>query len=288
MQMELINKIPYNKLSLTDKLNIIKYYYERKDLDFIGLSDFLQVSERAIGRVLAEAKINTRRKNRYTVQEDFFRCIDNEEKAYILGLIYADGFVGDEHYNNIVLGLNDKELVESIAGILKFTGEVRKGKKGGFENSKETYVLNFSSEIMTSDLRGYGPYPNKSLTLTDLPNINDNLFKHFIRGYFDGDGSIILSRHTSYHKVAGVTKKYEYPSYIFMLLGTKQFLENVANKMELEHYQITKTKTEEIKCLRVCAKCDLKSLFNYLYGNSNLYLKRKYDKWLDVLSAFMM
>lgn len=281
-------KKPYNKLDEEEKKDIVKYYYQRKELDFLGLSNLLRVSERAISRVLLEANINTRRKNRYTLDDNFFHSIENEESAYILGLLYADGFVGDEHFNNVVLGLNDKELVEQVARIIGFTGEVRKGKKGGFENSKESFILNFSSEIMANDLRILGLYPNKSLSLEYLPHIDDSLFRHFIRGYFDGDGSIILSKHTSYYKSNGKTKRYEYPSYTFMLLGTNKFLINISNQINVNHFRIRDTKTEEIKCLSVNAKCELKYLFNYLYGESTIYLQRKYEKWLNVLSAFMV
>lgn len=286
--MPALKKLPYNRLNDSDKLSIVKNYYEKKDYDFMALSDFLGVSERAISRVLKEANINTRRKNRYTLNDNFFENVDNEEKAYILGLLYADGFIGDSHFNNIVLSLNDKELVDRVASAINFTGKVRKGKKGGFENSKESNVLNFSSEKMAGDLRKLGLYPNKSLTLVALPDIPNYLFRHFVRGYFDGDGSVILSHHTSYQKVAGNIKKYDYPAFTFMLLGTERFLLNVLDRMNIEHYKLTNTKTEAIKCLRVNAKCEIKDLFNYLYGDCNIFLQRKYDKWLNIMSAFMM
>lgn len=280
-------KLPYNKLSEKDKENIITVYYEKRKTCFKELSNLLNISERAISRILKEANINTKRLNRYRLNENFFSIIDTEEKAYILGLLYADGFIGDEHFNNIVLGLKDKELVEKVAKVIEYDGEIRKSKKGGFENSKESYVLNFSSRIMANDLRRLGLYPNKSLTLTKLPNIYDNLFRHFARGYFDGDGSIILSKHTSYHEVNKKIKKYEYPSYCFILLATGKFLTNIINKMEIEHYKITSTRTAEIKQLRINAKCEFYNLFNYLYGDSKIYLQRKYNKWLEIMSAFI-
>ena len=281
-------KKPYDKLNDTDKNSIIESYYTRKDLGFSQLSNLLKVSERAVSRVLKEASINTKRLNRYTLEETYFDDIDCEEKAYILGLIYADGFVGNESFNNIVLGLNDRELVEVVAKILKFTGNVRKTKKGGFKNSKESYVLNFSSTIMAKQLRELGLYPNKSLTVSNLPNIKEELYRHFVRGYFDGDGSIILSKNTSYYTANGKTRKYEYPTYTFMLLGTEEFLVKMLSKINVKHYIFTNTKTKEIKCLRVTAKCEFKYLFDYLYGDSLICLKRKYDKWLEIMSAFMM
>lgn len=285
--METNNKLPYNKLTNKDKNNIIKKYYDNRKVNFRELSNLLNVSERAVSRVLAEANINTKRINRYILNESFFKTVDNEQKAYILGLIYADGYVGNEHFNNIVIGLKDREIVEEIARIIEFDGEIRKSKKGGFENSKESYVLSFSSKEMAMDLRKLGLYPNKSLTITDLPEIDNNLFRHFIRGYFDGDGSIVLSKHTSYHKVDGKIKKYEYPSYCFSVLSTEIFLINMINKMSIKHYKILDTNTKEIKQIRVNAKCELEDLFDYLYGNSTIYLRRKYNKWLEIMSAFM-
>ena len=285
--MKASSKLPYNKLCECDRQIIIDTYYDKVNLMFDEISDMLNISRRAISRVLEEAGINTKRLNRYKLNESFFENIDNEQKAYILGLLYADGYVGNEHFNNIVLQLKDGEMIEQIAKVLDFTGTIRKSKKGGFKNSKVGYVLNFSSEIMANSLRNIGLYPNKSLTLNNIPNMPESLLRHFIRGYFDGDGSIILSKHSSYHTVAGVIKKYEYPCYTFMILGTREFIEKVVIIMNLNRYIITNTKTEEIKCLRVCAKQDAHYLYNYLYDNSTIYLERKYSKWLEVLSAFM-
>ncbi|MBU3189368.1 hypothetical protein K9O30_09680 [Clostridium bowmanii] len=285
--MKVSGKLPYNKLSECDRQIVISTYYEKTYLMFNEISDMLNISERAISRVLKDAGINTKRLNRYTLNESFFENIDNEQKAYILGLLYADGYVGDEHFNNIVLGLIDREILEQIAKLLDFTGTIRKSKKGGFKNSKEGYVLNFSSQIMADTLRNIGLYPNKSLTLNNIPNISEFLLRHFIRGYFDGDGSIMLSKNSSYYRTDNAVKKYEYPSYTFMILGTKEFLEKIVIIMKLSHYIITNTKTEEIKCLRVTAKCDAQYLYNYLYDNATIYLERKNSKWLKVLSAFM-
>lgn len=103
----MINKLPYNRLSEYDKQNIINCYYANRKTDFKGLSNLLNVSERSVSRVLKEANINTKRINRYRLNESFFNKIDTEQKAYILGLLFADGYIGDEHFNNIVLQLKD-------------------------------------------------------------------------------------------------------------------------------------------------------------------------------------
>lgn len=278
-------KKSYRELDEVDKQSIISHYYKYTDKSFLEISNVLNVSERSISRVLSGANINTRRKNRYTLDEKFFRNIDSEDKAYILGLIYADGYVGNEHFNNIVIALNDRNLLEVVASKLKFTGTIRVSKKGGFENSKEGNVLNFSSEIMANDLRRLGLFPNKSLVLKELPQISKELYRHFVRGYFDGDGTIVISKKTSYHQVAGARKKYEYPNVRFGLLGVKEFLENIAQISSLDYYSLRNTKCEQIKELSVSSKKELKHLYDFLYEDSTIFLKRKYDKWLKGLEC---
>lgn len=275
----------YNRLTDLDKKQIIEYYYTYKDDTFSKLAERLSVSKRAITRVLREFNINTKRKNRYTLNENYFNQVDTEAKAYILGFIYADGFVGSDKYNNVVISSIDKEILEKIKYEMNFSGEIRTGNKGGFENSKIGYVLNFSSKILTDDLRKIGLYPNKSLTVEYVPRLREDLVRHFIRGYFDGDGSIMLSHNTAYHTVAGVRKKYTYPTFMFDLLGTELMLNEIKRIMNLKSHSLLNTKTQEIKRLACRSKGEAEKIFKYLYNNSTIYMERKYQKWLFVLSA---
>lgn len=215
----------YNQLSDEEKSKIVEYYYNNKNVKMDDISKNINISRRAVSRVLREMGINTRLKNRYLLNHNYFDEIDTEAKAYILGFIYADGFVGNEHYNNIVISINDYDIVKCIAKEIEFTGTIRKTKKGGFKNSRSGYSLNFSSKIMADTLRKIGLYPNKSLTISELPNIQKRLMRHFIRGYFDGDGSILLSHNSSYYRNGNVVKKYIYPTYNFNILGTENFFE---------------------------------------------------------------
>lgn len=277
----------YNQLTSEDKEHIVEYYYLNKKISIDNIAKNLSISRRSISRVLKEKSINTRLKNRYVLNECYFNEIDTEAKAYILGFIYADGFVGNEKFNNIVIAINDLEIVEFISKELEFTGEIRKTKKGGFSNSKCGYSLNFSSKIMADRLRNIGLYPNKSLTIDRIPELKEELIRHFIRGYFDGDGSILMSHNSSYYNGCDGIIKYVYPTYNFTILGTEEFLKQIIEKADFKYAKIRNTKTELIKSLNICAKKEFDSIFNYLYLDSTIKLKRKYNKWNDIMSAFV-
>ena len=85
----------YKELSNLDKEEILNYYYKYKNENFKTIAKKLNVSQRSVPRVLQEYGVNTRLKNRYVIKnENYFENIDTEFKAYALGFIYADGFVG--------------------------------------------------------------------------------------------------------------------------------------------------------------------------------------------------
>ncbi|MGL5692748.1 MAG: LAGLIDADG family homing endonuclease, partial [Peptostreptococcaceae bacterium] len=186
----------YLQLTTEEKDYFIKLYYENLNLTVEEIGKELGLSKRCTMSIFKEYKINSKRKNRYTLNEMYFEEINSQQKSYILGLIYADGFIGNEKFNNVSITQKENDVLEKIKKELEYTGKIRFGNKGGFENSKPGYVLNFSSKKMTSDLRRIGLYPNKSLTIEKMPEINNDLKRHFLRGYFDGDGSISKYIHT--------------------------------------------------------------------------------------------
>lgn len=277
----------YDKLTEEEKESIVEIYYNEKDKTFLEMSNILQVSERAFSRVLKEKGVNTRIKNRYTLNENYFDIIDTQNKAYILGLIYADGFIGDNKTNNVVIMLKeeDKYLLEKIADEIEFTGNIRNAGKGGYENSGIRYSLNFSSKHMCESLRKLNVTTVKSLTMNKLPNIDKSLMRHFIRGYFDGDGSFCSSHNSSYYnKTNGDSKKYSYKTGTWSLIGTELFLKSLERYLDF-HCTYTNSKTEEMKYLSISGKSNLNKLYNFLYKDSDIYLTRKHNKFLDYLSS---
>lgn len=280
-------KIPYNKLTEENKKEVVETYFKRKDLTIPKISDFLSISERAVARVLKDNNIDTAKLNRYTLNENYFKNIDTERKAYLLGLLFADGFVGDEKHSNIVLQLHKDDLymLQQFAEEIQFTGNIRETKSsGGFSKNGETnFSLNFSSKTMAEQLRNYGITVGRSERMTSLPNIDSCLVRHFIRGYFDGDGSITKTVKTSYHKLSNGVKKYEYPNYIFTIIGHKEFLDCLAKEMNLELYKFKESKNKNMVYLTVRAKKEMPRIYDYLYKDSTIKLQRKYDKFNEIM-----
>ena len=265
----------YNLLTKKDKEFIVKSYYEFKNLTFKEIAVKLGVSERAFARVLKEENINTRLKNRYTLNEGYFSDIDTERKAYFLGLLCADGYVGDEHFNNISLSMKDKHIIYEFKDEIGFTGDIRiPVKNGGFESKSKLYCINFSSKKMCDDLRRLGVYTKKSLTFDSIPDIPKHLIRHFVRGYFDGDGSITVELPNGNSQIN--------------FLGTKEVLTFIQETLRPE--KINKLQLNDLNknsfSLTYGGKQLILQLLNKFYKNPIVYLDRKYEKVLKVYSRF--
>lgn len=115
-------------------------------------------------------------------------------------------------------------------------------------------------------LKDYGLVGAKSLILEFPEWLNRDLYPHFIRGYFDGDGSISK-------------EKYKYN---MSIISTESFCSYV-QKILLEdlgiesHMYISRSEEKSTRTLMITRKHLNKIFFDWLYRDANLYLQRKYN-----------
>ena len=219
-----------------------------------------------------EIRTTKQTSRKYTHTYDFFEKIDNEEKAYWLGFLYADGYITRGNKTGVKLGIKDLEHLEKFRNSLKITNPIEIGKVNSFGTVVEYCRVILTSEKTFNDLSDKGCVKNKSLIL-NFPTeeiLPKELVNHFIRGYFDGDGSIYTS------------KGRNFPSISFT--GTKEFLEGIVNNSNLpKHYlekNIFKEKRREgnIYNLKLWKREDTKQFIDFMYSNSTIYLDRKYER----------
>ena len=138
---------------------------------------------------------------------------------------------------------------------------------------KNQYRLLFFSGHMCDSLKRIGMVPNKSLKLT-FPNIPDEFLNSFIRGYFDGDGSF------SYN-----WSKLGKPQGIITITSTEQFCESVRkiiyDKTGVSGIITDASNHNGITKVLVYSATKCKSVLDWLYNDAEMYLERKYDRYLN-------
>jgi hypothetical protein len=219
-------------------------------------------------------KINSRR---YEVDHNFFNKIDNEHKAYWLGFIYADGYVSKrketEKKVGISLGIKDMNHLETFKKHIQATYPVciYEFKIKSFAHPGMKYCrLLMSSDQLFDDLVSKGVFEKKTLILKfpDESIVPKQLQNHFIRGYFDGDGSF---------------KKRNDGFYAFSLCGTKEFLlrcqEILGKQTKLEKRHKDNKNNYSFS---IGGRKQAKKAGDYLYENATVYLDRKYTRYKEM------
>ncbi len=242
------------------------------------LTNYFPISQVAINALLRrngyDAKSASELKRKYPIVEDFFDEINTEEKAYILGLLYADGWNQTER-NVIGIGLkeSDKEILDKITNLMQPTkplGYYKKNKlKKGFENSQNEYRLVIANKHISERLveLGCGKAKTHNLVFPTEEQVPKHLQRHFVRGYFDGDGSVSGDKQKQFNLVGTIN----------FLLPLQQILIEELGFSKTKLDQRHKERDNEIRSLRYCGINQCKTFRDWLYKDATIYLKRKYD-----------
>jgi hypothetical protein len=204
----------------------------------------------------------------------FFSKIDNEAKAYFLGFLYADGSIT---HNSMKLTLHKKDF-----HILKdFKKAI--GSAHAFVNDRGYMRFCINNKQLYNDLLKQGCGHKKSLTLKfpTLEQVPKNLLPHFIRGFFDGDGSINYS----------IDKKYGYIKWRTSFISTIPFNQSIQNilgeniESSISFLKLSLEQDNKKLCYLSIGgnKIDkIQKIYYYLYNDASIFLKRKKGKFEEI------
>lgn len=199
---------------------------------------------------------------KYHYNERYFETIDNEYKAYWLGFIFADGCINElaKSMNlEISLQSRDREHLVKFEKSLEFdTSVVRDTQVKLNGKSYPTSRMNVCSKYLCESLIKLGCTSRKSFTKR-LPKIDSNLYRHFIRGYFDGNGHI------------------SYPRCRITLTSNSDFLESlnaIFKSVGITPTSILSKQGTEIKSIEYSGY-KAKKILEYMYSGSNVHLEHK-------------
>lgn len=200
------------------------------------------------------------------VNDNYFKT---ENSLWLVGLLAADGCITDDtHITISQSGDNGKEMINYIKKIINFGGNVYERKT----SRKMAYSISICSKMMVEDLKNYNVIPKKSLiySLPDL--INKNNINSYIRGYFEGDGSIGVYNN-------GNSEKY----LIISLVGTKEFIDELSKIIPYKYSSIRKLKANN--CYEIRWNGSLGIEFGrWLFSDKNLYKSKKcriFEEYLE-------
>lgn len=261
------------------KQEIIKYYLSQP-MTMKQVEDKYELSHPTITKILKDVPKYTKAKlNNPNMKEHFFQEINEEAKAYLLGLLISDGNVfkdntGRQASISITLDLKDEYMLEKFKEVLQANTSIGHDGRGCGQ-------IAVRSNIMAEDLAKYGVVPRKSYN-TYLPLISKEMMPHLIRGIFDGDGSIMAKPNSS-------NDGHNRFLHSISFCGTHQLMEDISNYI-LENLGIKTAvydyKDRNLSELKIQNIDNIAKFGYWIYRNSTIFLNRKKDIFNDFLKHY--
>jgi hypothetical protein len=274
------------KIQISDEPKIIEMYQD--GMSAPEIAEQYGVQHTMILRYLEKNGIDRRSAEEahriYPIHEDFFDVIDTQEKAYFLGFLYADGNNSKEaNYVRVDLARKDRDILVKLANLIYLENPERHIKEQdrekeykGKEVIYHTSYFNINSKHICGKLEELGCPQRKGLILTFPQWLTDHeLQRHFIRGYYDGDGGVYLTD----VKTRGATTK---------MISTLAFCRSI-NTIIMTQTGIqfgepyNDVEDKDVYTVHLAGNRQIAHFLDWLYKDATIYLDRKYDLYQELL-----
>ena len=216
-----------------------------------------------------------RNSNNYEILWDASE-ITNEMEAYIVGLWMADGTISDSQAKlKLKAGESELELLESLKNYIIPDQEIQ------YERNKTQAKLVISSTEFVNNLENLGVLRGKTYKIMEIPEMKESLLRHFIRGYFDGDGTVFQDRNYLKANICSIDEK--------ILVKMQSIIEDqgintrinceIKEGKEYVCFGKVTSNTKNMFRLFITQQNSILKLRDYLYKDATIFLTRKKEKF---------
>lgn len=224
---------------------------------------------------------------RYKVDDNYFNIIDSEHKAYWLGFMIADGFLSNAGHATESFGMTlkstDKYILEEFKKDLNSTYPIHEYTSDMYFDNKyygksSCCKILIKSKKIFSSLTNLGLTVNKTYNATlPLNMVPPILWNHLIRGYFDGDGGFSIPGEKENH------------TYSITFTGTVEVISSIRHVLGKDNVKLCSRfpdRNNNNCSLVLCGDKQCYNIGSWLYGNATIYLKRKYERYLELYNKY--
>lgn len=237
-------------------------------------SDYIQemLPDKNWQQILDYAQAHSLSRNVHDIVSVDYHFFDewNEQSAYVLGFIMADGYINPERsLISIELHRKDADIIYKIALAIKLHEQLY------YRKDKHCIKLCLTnSRLVAQAIQKSIPANNKSLQAIFPTNIPEQYLRHFIRGIIDGDGW------TQFREFQGTL------AFDIGVCGTYDIVKGIRDNLKPCCTDIAIVKDTDS-----CYKLNLrgKRAFNvasWLYDNATIYLDRKYNIYCEAKAKY--
>ena len=215
-----------------------------------------------IGETPIEKRGSRNRTNRYLINEKYFDKINTPEKAYILGLLYADGSVVKDGF---YIKMKDLDVLLKVKKALKAEQPIKFVEYGEYN----AYLFKVCSQKISKSLISHKCFINKTYTLS-FPDIDPQLYSHFTRGYFDGDGCLAVYPYKGACRI-------DFTSASVKLL---EDLRIIISSFSISSGGLRKENGKSNAWHLNFTGAQVNTILDWMYKDATIYMNRKHKKYL--------
>ncbi len=215
------------------------------------------------------------KKSKYQVNINYFNNINSEEKAYWLGFLYADGY-NSNSYVQLAISSEDTNHLRKFRQALSSTHPIR------HEKSDNTCRITISDKQLSNALNRAGCVRNKTYC-GKFPGrniISRNLLRHFVCGFFDGDGCLnrlieqdLTSANSIQRKIDKVVITIKLKNFSLDMVDAIKIICGIKASVyyyePLDRYEVY-----------IQGQDNIRKFLDCIYKESKVYLDRKYTQYL--------
>lgn len=250
--------------------NIVELYLN--GIGTVEIANLYKMNRMKIQRILIRNKIKLRKGSpRHKYNINFFKEY-NEKSCYWAGFILADGHI---RYNRATLSIKlakcDKNHLQKFLNDIESNYEIKE--------HKNYYYININGDWFIKDLyENFSITPRKTFKTFISKKIPENLLNHFIRGIFDGDGSVSLNAGINCGQI-NIIGTIELMQDINLILRNNNLIQlksgNLVSPIQIQ------TKGKNIGSIHYSGK-NANRILSWFYDDANILLERKYQKYKEI------
>lgn len=221
-------------------------------------------------------RVKLKSPDQYRVNPTSFIKIEVAEAAYLLGLIWADGWVSKSH-GVVSVSLKEKDM-EDVAKTLDAMGKWTYCGIQKREVKKRGITASTSNRILGEHLVNHG-YRDKTWRSPDsiLSIIPDSLRHYFFRGVFDGDGCLTINGLTSWSITSGYDQDWTYMTSLCQRLKISYRIDRTFHKERKANGE-----SHRSSAFVVQRHADIRVIMAHIYQGRDadkIGLERKWNTW---------
>lgn len=203
-----------------------------------------------------------------------------EQISYIYGLLLTDGSIhqkkdlNNSYQTSLEVQYKDKDIIDKLNNLFPNSSSYERIRDTNFKKDCHSISFKYYQKDLPLLLFNMG-FPIKDKTNIAQPPIVDYDESAFWRGVIDGDGSLGIrkqSRNRGKEIYLSLTTKSDILKDAFC---------NYMTKITAKKYNPKRNQRDNIYNI-TCSQGSAKRVLDDIYKNANIYLNRKYNKYLEI------